>query len=144
MSQNLKSNFIPTVPQASLACFTGNRTVTALEQSVAAGSLAVSRNCPKTSHTRHSRVKIRTHWENQFVPMKIPTLRPSLAIGAPAKTLLRAQVVKKSLQFLPSALERDKLRREGMQTKASRMVRGTECLSWGRRLLIYFAQRNTG
>lgn len=84
------------------------------------------------------------------MPIKIPALRPSLATGAAAKpqvllgTLLGAQVMEDSLQFSPSTVERDELRREGMQTKASRMVRERECLSRGRRLWIYFAQRNTG
>ena len=79
------------------------------------------------------------------MPIKIPTFRPSLATGTPAKiqallgTLLRAQVVENGLQFSPSTLEGEELRREGMQTKVSRMVRGRECLPWGRRLLIYFA-----
>lgn len=89
-------------------------------------------------------------WKKQFVPIKIPTLRPSLATGAPAKirgllgTLLGAQVMENGLQFLPSALEREELKRERMQAKASRTVRGRECLSQGRRLLIYFAQQNAG
>lgn len=80
------------------------------------------------------------------MPIKMPTPRPFLAAEVPAKiqalfrTLLRAQAMENPLQFSPSALEREELRREGMQTKATNMIRGRECLSQGRRLLIYFAQ----
>lgn len=83
------------------------------------------------------------------MPIKSPMLGPSVS-GAPSEiselleSLPQAQIVENGLWFSPPVLEREELRAEEVQTKASWMVRGKGCLSQDRNPLIYFTQQNAG